>query len=153
MILWMNQVTDRSQNDVERAIELLSKNWDEFTSDEKTEYLQGLKGCLNETDLKRIQNNISLLSDVLELGLAVSSVPEIPMSDFYNEIISNVGTIRNSYMVHGSTPQTPTAPLTAYQKWNDIEQILYDVYEILLNNFNYYCGNEIYAGDETGLLL
>ena len=57
------------------------------------------------------------------------------------------------YMVHTNTPVTPAQPLNDFEKWNNIEQILYDVYEILMNNFNYYCGEEIFAGDETGLLL
>lgn len=52
-----------------------------------------------------------------------------------------------------NTPQTPSMPVNTYQKMNDIEKILDDVYGILLNNFNYYCGSEIYAGDDTGLLL
>ena len=73
--------------------------------------------------------------------------------DFFNQILSDVDAIRNAYMVHANTPDTPAKPLNDFQKWNDIEKILYDVYEILLNNFNYYCGNEIYAGDEMGLLL
>lgn len=56
-------------------------------------------------------------------------------------------------MIHGDTPKTPSMPVNTYQKMNDIEKILDDVYGILLNNFNYYCGSEIYAGDDTGLLL
>lgn len=68
-------------------------------------------------------------------------------------VINNTEVIRNAYMIHGDTPQTPSMPVNTYQKMNDIEKILDDVYGILLNNFNYYCGSEIYAGDDTGLLL
>ena len=153
VILWKNAVTDRSQSDVEHAMELLKKGWQSFSQEEKEEWQDGLKGALNRADLERIQNNIQLLSDVLELDLAVEAIPDIPKINFYNTLVQNVEVIRGAYCIHSNTPSTPNAPLNTYQKWNDIEKILLDVYEILLNNFSYYCGNEIYAGDATGLLL
>lgn len=153
VILWKNAVTDRTQSDVERVLKLLKKGWQSFSQEEKEEWQNGLKGALNRADLERIQNNIQLLSDVLELDLAVDTIPDIPKVNFYNALARNVEAIRGAYCIHSDTPPTPNAPLNTYQKWNDIEKILLDVYEILLNNFSYYCGNEIYAGDTTGLLL
>lgn len=153
VILWKNAVTDRTQSDVERVLELLKKGWQSFTQEEKAAWQNGLKGALNKADLERIQNNIQLLSDVLELDLVVDAIPDIPTVNFYDALTRNVETIRGAYCIHSDTPPTPNAPLNTYQKWNDIEKILLDVYEILLNNFSYYCGNEIYAGDATGLLL
>lgn len=153
MLLWQTAVTDRSQSDVERVQELLEKGWQNFSDEEKTEWSDGMKGALNASDLVRVQNNIQLLSDVLELDLNVLAVPELPDEIFYALIISNTERIRGAYCIHTTTPETPDAPLNTYSKWNDIERILTDVYEILLNNFHYYCGGEIYAGDDTGLLL
>ena len=153
MLLWQQTVTDRSQNDVNRVLELLEKGCQNFSDSEKSEWIGGLKGALNTSDLERIQNNIQLLSDVLEIGLTVSAVPELPTTSFFDEILQNVAAIREAYMAYTTTPANPTHPLNTYSKWNDIEQILTDVYTILLNNFCYYCGSEIYAGDETGLLL
>ena len=153
MLIWMNPVTDRSQSDVNRVLELLKKGWDNFDTDEKTEWLSGMKGALNLSDMQRIQNNIQLLSDVLELNLTVSDVPEHPNETFLTSVLNNAEIIRNAYMIHSYTPQTPSMPVNTYQKLNDIEKILGDVYGILLNNFNYYCGSEIYSGDDTGLLL
>ena len=153
MILWENPITDRTQSDVQRVLELLNTKWSEFSAEDKEKWLSGEKGAINRTDYERIQNNIQLLSDVLELDLVVSIVPPIPTQSFFDEILQNTDTIRGAYMIHADTPQTPVHPLNTYQKWNDIEKILDDVYGILLNNFNYYCGNEIYAGEETGLLL
>lgn len=150
---WKNAVTDRTQSDVERVLELLKKGWQSFTYEEKEAWRKGLKGALNRADLERIQNNVQLLSDVLELNLVVEDIPEIPKANFYNTLAVNVEAIRNAYCIHSDTPPTPQAPLNTYQKWNDIEKILLDVYEILLSNFSYYCGNEIYAGDTSGLLL
>ena len=153
VLLWVDAVTDRSLKDVERVKELLEKGWKYFTDEEKNEWSGDLKGALNLSDLVRIQNNIQLLSDVLEIDLMVDVVPELPNEPFYEQLITNVEAIRNAYCIHADTPKTPEAPLNTYSKWNDIEKILQDVYRILLNNFHYYCGNEIYAGDATGLLL
>ena len=153
MLLWQQAVTDRSQSDVKRVLELLEKGWQNFTDDEKTEWNGGLKGALNVSDLERIQSNIQLLSDVLEIGLTVSAVPDPWTESFFEEILQNVASIRAAHIVYSTTPPVPVHPLNTYQKWNEIERILSDVYTILLNNFNYYCGSEIYAGDETGLLL
>lgn len=153
ILLWKNAVTDRTQSDVECVLELLKKGWQSFTHEEKETWKNGLKGALNRADLERIQNNVQLLSDVLELDLVVEAIPEIPKVNFYNTLAENVEAIRGAYCIHADTPPTPVPPLNTYQKWNDIEKILLDVYEILLNNFSYYCGNEIYAGDTSGLLL
>ena len=151
--LWGDAVTDRTLKDVERVKELLEKGYKYFTPEEKTEWSGDLKGALNTSDLVRIQNNIQLLSDVFELDVIADDIPELPDETFYDQMIVNVESIRNAYCIYEETPRTPEAPLNTYSKWNDIEKILLDVYQILLSNFNYYCGNEIYAGDETGLLL
>ena len=68
---WKNAVTDRTQSDVERVLELLKKGWHSFTEEEKETWQKGLKGALNRSDLERIQNNVQLLSDVLELDLTI----------------------------------------------------------------------------------
>lgn len=153
VLLWKNAVTDRTQSDVERVLELLKKGWQSFTHEEKETWQKGFKGALNRSDLERIQNNVQLLSDVLELDLVVEEIPEIPKTNFYSALLTNVEAIRGAYCIHTDTPPTPAAPLNTFQKWNDIEKILLDVYEILMNNFSYYCGSEIYAGDTSGLLL
>lgn len=153
-VAWSNPITDRNQKDIDRLSELLNKGWKNFDEAEKKEWLEtDLKGALNYSDLIRIQNNIQFLSDVLELNLMIGSVPELPDKAFYENILLNVGCVRKAYSIHSTTPQTPEEPLNLWQKWNDLEQILKDVHEILLNNFSYYCGNEIYAGENSGLLL
>ena len=154
-ILWMNPTLDRAQSDVDRANELREKGWDNMTADEWADYLAGLKGALNRRDYLRIENNIKLLSDVLELSLTtyVDAVPEFPTETYYTNLISNVAAIRAAYAIHSDTPTTPSSPLNAYVQWNQIEKILADVKECLDANFHYYTGTEIYAGDSTGLLL
>lgn len=153
MNLWQDAVTDRTVQDVERVLELLKKNWSDFTSEERTEWIGGMKGSINAADLNRIQGNIALLAEVLELELDIKPVVEFPNKELIDNILSNTRTIRDAYMIHADTPKVPTQPINTWTKWNDIEKILADVYDILLNNFSYYCGSEIYCGDTTGLLL
>ena len=153
--LWIDAITDRSQQDINRILELLAKvDFESFTSEEQNEWLLGEKGALNRYDLERIKNNIELLNEVLVLPTTIPAIPELPKIDFYDCILADVEAIRTAGPKKTTTPDTPTQPLNTFQKWNDIERILFDVYDLLLNNFHYYCGgDQLYAGASTGLLL
>lgn len=154
MNLWIDAVTDRTQTDVNYVKTQISKGYANFSDDEKTEWLAGLKGAINTSDLERIQNNISILNDVLELGLTILDVADMPQKDLYQNIMENTATIREKApIIHSTTPEAPAMPLNTYSKWNNIEQILLDIYVILHNNFYHYAGEAYYAGDEIGLLL
>lgn len=151
---WQEPVMDRTQEDVEHARRILSLDWEEMEDVQKAEYLAGLKGCLNREDLERIENNIQILLDVLEIGAesSVGNIPDIPDTNYFARIKANVGAIREAYCIHGSTPPVPELPYNSWQKYNDIEQILADVYEVVSAQFHYYTG-EIYTGDMIGLVL
>lgn len=151
---FLEPVTDRTSEDIKRALELFEKKYDDLTEEEKTEWDNGLKGCLNYTDLNRIEQNLYLLSLVLEVDVETKSwMPgDIPTNSDYERIRGNVEMIRGAYIIYNDTPETPSLPLTTYEKYNNIEKILLDVCTILLAHFNYYCG-EIYSGDEIGGLL
>lgn len=155
LIEWKREVTNRSQSDVFRIKALLEKGWISMDDSERTEWLSGMKGSLNRSDLERIENNVQLLSDVLELDLTTyfDEIPDIPTQTYFSTLLSNVESIRNAYSIHQTTPVTPEAPVNSFEKINAIEQILADVHGILLNNFSYYCGTEIYSGELTGMLL
>lgn len=150
---WEKAITDRTEEDVKRVLEMLKKGWNNFDTKEKEEWMSGCKGAVNDTDLERIRNNIQLMSDVLGLDLETVQTPAIVTDKYFLLLIENVKSIRSAYSIHSTTPEVPKEPLNTFEKWNDIEKILQDVYEIILNNFSYYCGNEIYAGDQCGLLL
>ena len=153
--IWIEPVVDRTQTDVDRAKTLLSKSWEEFTAEEKEAYLSGLKGCMNRADFERIENNIQILLDVLEIDSSsyVEAVPEFPTSAYFEQMRDNIASIRNGYAVHVDTPEVPELPFNTWQKFNDIEKILADVYEVVASQLRYYAGSEIYAGDTVGLLL
>lgn len=151
---WIEAVTDRTQKDVDRVEELLNKSWQNFTNEEKREYMEGLKGALNRIDLERIENNIQILLDVLEIESesCVGAVPEFPTVSYFTKMQKNVEAIRQGYMVHADTPKTPELPFNTWKKINDIEKILYDVYKCITSQFQYYV-NEVYVGDIVGYVL
>lgn len=152
--IWQDAIYDRSQADVDRVKELLSKvKFGNMTAAEQTEFLTDSKGALNLSDLFRIKNNIELLAEVFELNITIPTIPDIPKRSFYDSIRSCTQAIRNMGVIYVSTPQVPAAPLNTFSKWNDIEKILHDTYDILMNNFHYYCGEQLYSGDSIGLLL
>ena len=151
---WIEPVTDRTQADVDYAKELLGKTWHELCDDQKNEYIGGLKGSLNRSDLERIENNIQILLDVLEINSKsyVEKVPEFPNTTYYDKMHENVEAIRSRHAVHTDTPATPELPFNTWNKINAIEKILADVYEIANSQFYYY-SDEIYAGDTVGYIL
>jgi hypothetical protein len=153
-MIWNDAITNRTKQDVNHVKELNYKLiHGTMTQDEKAEWLTDLKGALNLSDLRRIKNNIELLNIVLELNLTISAIPEIPDENYYSELLTNVQSIYNTNIHYRATPRTPQQPLNLYTKWNDIEKILEDTYNVLNNNFFYYCGDDYYCGDEIGLLL
>lgn len=154
MLLWIDAVYDRTQADVKRVSELSAKGFQNMTEAEQVEWLNGMKGALNYADIKRIENNVQLLSDVLELDLRTCYGKTVTLNEaYFKQLLANVEAIRKAYMIHSDTPKTPSAPVNTYQKLNDIEKILYDVYTILNSNFFYYAGEGLYTGQDTALLL
>lgn len=153
--LWEEPVTDRTQADVEYLKQLRALGLENMTEWQQAEYADGLKGALNWTDLLRVENNIQILLDVLEIERQsnLENLPEMPTDTYFEEMLANVAAIREAYCIHQTTPEVPKMPLNTWQKWNDIEQILKDVHEILCNNFHYYCGEGLYINGETALLL
>lgn len=152
---WQEPVTDRTQSDAEHARELLTVPWSEMTAEQQTEYSNGLKGCMNWSDFARIENNIQILLDVLEIDNTsyVEAVPEFLTESYFENMKENVTAIREGYCVHEDTPQVPELPYNTWEKYNAVEKILADVYEVVSAQFHYYAGDEIYAGDDTGALL
>lgn len=152
-------VYDRTQADVDRVKELNEKYLKgTITDDEKREWNTGingklgLKGALNLADIKRVERNADQIGKLVAAAVNVKEweYGDIPRVSDYARIRENVRKIRTAYIVHSDTPEMPKQPLNTYQKWNDIEKILHDVYYIYvrLKNSYKYCGEELYAGEE-----
>lgn len=151
---WTTPITDRTQANVDRVIELNSKvRNNTATASEKLEWASDLKGAFNTSDMRRIIANITLLDTVLETSLTIPVETTLPDSDWFSLLLTDVQVLRDAYCVYTKTPATPTGTINTFSKFNSIEQILLDIYTILNSNFFYYCGNQIYSGESIGLLL
>lgn len=148
-------VFDRTKEDVERVKALHQKGWDNLSEEEKAEWLAGMKGSLNKSDLKRNENNIAIIAKLLKIDVSTyqGRIPELPDTTYFANLLYNVQLLRNAGYVRADTPKVPEQPINVYQKMNDIEKILHDIYSVYNTNFYYYCGDNLYCGDEVGLLL
>jgi len=150
-------VYDRTQEDVDRVYELRAIGWDNLTDAQRSEWLSGLKGCLNLSDLKRIENAIYVVAQLLELDLQTNkdNLPMIPNTLYFQQMLDNMSVLRAEGFLYVDTPQVPEQPLNTFGKVNDVERILHDIYMIYnANNSSFhFAGSEIYTGEETGLLM
>lgn len=113
------------------------------------------KGVLNAEDLNRIESNTETIAGKIAVPVTVKSWPVggLPRVSDYKRILYNVERIRQGYGIRSGTPETPEQPLNDFQKWNDIERILFDVNDIYekTESAKVYCG-EIFAGEGVGTL-
>lgn len=154
-------VYDRTQADVDR-VKYLNERYlnGTITEEEKREWNTGingkvgLKGAFNLSDIKRIENNVRIIGKLVSATVDVKEweYGDIPRVSDYARIRDNVQKVKNAFIAYRDTPGIPDQPLNTYQKWNDIEQILHDVYYIYvrLKNSYYYCDTEMYAGEGIG---
>lgn len=128
-----------------------------FITDRSLEDIrQRTKAFLNASDLERIEKNTELIAGYIAVPVTVRTdwaIGDLPRASEYRRIRDNVERIRNGYAIRADTPPTPVQPLNTYQKWNDIEKILKDVFWMYFDNLNNinYCG-EVYAGEGVGVL-
>lgn len=150
-------VTDRTEADVSRYSELRDKGWAAMTTAEKAEWVAGMKGAYNASDLNRVASAMSYLSQ--RFASAGYSVPvssptdwangDIPRKDDLDTYLDDLRRIRAALAVMDTTPAAPESmDYLTWAKANDIEKILVDVDDalgrLLLSPF--YSG-EIYSGE------
>ena len=64
-MIWIPTVTDRTQRDVDEALSKLAE-WRKWISVGLVPETQELKGCLNVSDLNRIENNLGYLIELVK---------------------------------------------------------------------------------------
>jgi hypothetical protein len=96
-----------------------------------------LKGCLNRSDINRIENNIQFLSDQLaslyyfsEVYTKNWAVVKIPTVTEIERILGNVRELIGSFFQDKNAPPVPETMLT-YEQVNHIEENLYRIKNIL----------------------
>ena len=153
----LNLITDRTQSDVSYVARLAAKGWAGMTEDERSQWLIGLKGAYNATDLNRVGNAVTYVAGRLEeAGYAPDvspkidwTIPDIPTKSQMETYLANVQALRNAFTVPDSVPQVPAdmEGLT-YQEANDIERIILAIDALITNIINaYFYSNEVYSGE------
>lgn len=152
-----NLITDRTQEDVERYIELKSKGFRGMTVAEKTEWETDLKGAYNDSDMNRVENAVEYVANRLtEAGYVVAPVvkknwngtAKPTLIDLKN-YMKNIADIRAALATFETTPEAPsTERRLNFQAANAIEQILIDVDDLIQRMISVYLySGELYSGE------
>lgn len=153
----LNLITDRTQADVDYVARISAKGWSGMTDSEKSEWLLGLKGSYNYTDLNRVGNAVTYVAGRLtDAGYFVPVSPkidwtdsDIPKESDMQTYLEDVEILRSALTVLPETPEVPEdmEELT-YEEANDIERILLAVDALITNMINaYFYSNEINCGE------
>ena len=133
-------VTDRTEADASRYSELRDKGWAAMTTAERADWVAGMKGAYNASDLNRVASAMSYLSQ--RFASAGYSVPvssptdwangDIPRKGDMDTYLDDLRRIRAALAVMDTTPSAPgSMDYLTWAKANDIEKILVDVDDLL----------------------
>lgn len=157
--MFITAVFDRTEKDVQKVREYREIGYRNLTDEQKKEYNDNLKGAWNCTDMNRLENNIQFLSDLFKIdGINTKTdwnYTDIASVQDFGRVIDNINKLKSSVKIRSDTPKTPTLPINTYQKVNDLEKILYDIYYVFQNETaafarnNETFGAELYCGDTT----
>lgn len=127
-------VTDRTQADVERVKALAAKGFAAMTAAERAEWLAGMKGAYNASDMNRVGTALNYLAGRLgaicgksivawpaKTDWAVTDIITASQAEAYRK---QVQSIRDALAYPEGTPDAPGLDRLTYTGANDIERIL-----------------------------
>jgi hypothetical protein len=135
---WIVPVVDRTLRDVQDALAQIEM-WRTQVANGLSPTVTELKGCLNATDLNRIEANTRYISQLIrEHGFQTNVTTKVdwtdeclPNADDVNRIIDNIKEIRNKYYEPAGMPSLPQT-MVSFSDINAIEQSLLLFREMLL---------------------
>ncbi len=135
---WIVPVIDRTLLDVQDALAQIEV-WRTQVANGQTPTVTELKGCLNATDLNRIESNTRYISQAIqEYGYRLNVTTKVdwtdeclPNVDDVNRIIGNIEEIRNKYYEPAGMPPLPQT-MVSFSDINAIELSLLLFKETLL---------------------
>jgi len=135
---WIVPVVDRTLRDVQDALAQIEM-WRTQVANGQTPTVTELKGCLNATDLNRIEGNTMYISQLIrEHGFQTNVTTKVDWTDEslpnatdVNRIIDNIKEIRNKYYEPAGMPSLPQT-MVSFSDINAIEQSLLLFREMLL---------------------
>lgn len=131
-------ICDRTQADVDRVFtlknQILTQGFSSLTADEQAEYLAGMKGAYNYTDMNRVGQAVSYIAERMSL-IGIENVNVSPKTDWVMgdtptqsqvaTYLANLTELRSKITVPEDTPAVPTTlDNMTYGTANDIEELL-----------------------------
>jgi hypothetical protein len=117
--------------------------------------LQTPKAYLNVQDYRRIEANLQTLAGAFGLEIPGSdwAMSDMPTPQRIQNILDNLQAVRAAYYETPYTPATPQLPVNHFDKVNDIERIIRQLWHFWTQNTKniQYCG-EFFADEEIGVL-
>ena len=136
--VWRNPVYDRTVEDVEFAIRKIAE-WKKSHTHSAGDEVYDLKGCLNVTDLNRIEENVAYLADKLEEYSYPANVStrqwdrgDVPAQRDTSRIVENIKSLLGSFYSPNNAPALPNK-MSSYRDINAIEENLYLI-KVLLDS-------------------
>nr|UWD63001.1 MAG: hypothetical protein [Bacteriophage sp.] len=135
-------ITNRTQADVERVRKLAAKGFSAMTSDERAEWLAGMKGAYNASDMNRVGTALNYLAGRLgaicgksitwtaKTDWAVTDIPAASQAETYRQQIQ---AIRDALAYPAGTPDAPQLGRLTYTDANNIERILKLCEDLIVN--------------------
>ena len=137
-------ILDRTQLDVDYAKSL--------TPSERARLSDDLKGCLNVSDIQRALDNCTIIGTLDDETMIIQTIPEFPNDNFFQTLLDNADIIQETPYILSTTPDTPSVPLNHWDKWNKLEQIFFDNFDIRTSRFKYF-GLELRETDNLHPLM
>lgn len=154
----MNLITDRTQADVDRWKLLHDRGLTRMSAAEQAEWLGEMKGRYDHRDLNRVEQAVSIVSDMIrELGYVHPRLTvktnwtreDISTRGDWERYFGNVATLREAITVLPSTPGTPSVnDRLNFERANELEQILVDIDDVAARiQKSWYYAGDIYLGE------
>lgn len=137
----LNLITDRTSSDVSYAKSFQGKTWSNLTTEQKAEYLIGLKGAYSYIDFNRVENAVKYLSELLTTFGYTNTVnvktnwkpSDIQKVSEIQRYIDNIAELKNKYYsnIEGEMPTIST--WLTVDGANYIEKLLVNIERILMD--------------------
>lgn len=142
MMPFIQPITDRTILDIDKLQEYDEIGYKNLTMEQKNEWLSGMKGALNSSDLNRIESNQQYILNILSNQYILTFKTNWLMTDFVedsdeNRILMNLKTLMQPFNFE-EEPQVPEKPLNYFEKINQIENIILQMYNKYYSKIKYY---------------
>lgn len=136
MAQWLDPIFDRTQEDVEFALAQIAE-W-VATNITNPMVVYDLKGCLNASDINRIEGNIEYLAERLtayyypppNISTNTWTSAGMPNERDISRILNNIQALIDVFYMHKDAPPVPSR-IDGYEELNDVEENLYLIKELL----------------------